>query len=142
MPKVNYWTWVLNVNALTTTSLSVNKPYEYLVSSDVTQRIYFLFRKMQCKDQIDTINIWPFNEWTACLFSPLRLWKLKLMHTTVIEEAREVYPEPEKGHGGQARVSLECLMFQWLSDCIHDRPCIIKTHIWEVAIALLWLLAA
>lgn len=84
---------------------------------------------MQCKDQINTIITQPFNEWTACPFSP-RLWKLKLMywHSTVIDEARDAYPEPEKGHASQTRVSLEFLMFQWSCDCPLDRPCLVITN--------------
>lgn len=92
--------------------LRIKKAYEYLVSSGITQRIFF-FQKIQGKYQINTINIWPFSEWTACPFPHLEALKIKthILYSTVIDEAQDAYPEPEKGHAGQASVSLEFLMF-------------------------------
>lgn len=48
------------------------------------------------------------------LFPSLEDLKIKThtLYSTVIDKAQDAYPEPEKGHAGQASVSLEFLMFQ------------------------------
>lgn len=62
---------------------------------------------------------------------PIETLKIKthVLHTTVIDESQDAYPEQRKGHGRQAGGSFEFLMCQWLCDSLHDRPCTIKANI-------------
>lgn len=84
---------------------------------------------MQCKNQINTIIIFPFNEWMACPLSPLRLWKLKFMYCAPRDrEGSRYLPWTRKGTCQSNWVSLEFVMVQWICDYPHDRPGVIITN--------------
>lgn len=78
-------------------------------------------------------------------FPPQRLWKLELMYHPPWWQLRLATRTLNQRRGsGPTQVSLEGLTCQSICGQFaapHDRPRIIITNIWEVAIALLWLLA-
>lgn len=115
------------------------------VGTAVSPRItsYFLCRKMQCKDQINIINIWSVNKWTACPFFPPENLKIKThaLYTMVMDGAQDVFPDPEKGQAHQTHISLEFLMFPWISDYPHGTSHRITTSLWDTVTLHLWSLA-